>query len=395
MIGLLVSVVALSAVSVVVLLTVARYTDVERFASLGVLAFAGHVVFGTLVVPLLPYAWDIAKFHRRAVVLLEGGLPSPNSTVNAFAALQSVVYAVTVSDPRVISVVNGLCAVLIAVPVAALVRELYPDLHSTLGTVCAILFLPLPFVFTTIPMRDAVSVLLFVSILAAIARALDEATWLAVLAVPLWGALSLLRPELGAVLLLGTVAAVVVSLVERTSGSVVRFRTLVGTMLLPGIASAVLLASRVPVASFDSRRAVRATGGGAYLEGLGYETGVDLIVAAPVRAVYFQYAPFPLHISSAFDLVAGAMLPVLILLTIAAYRSARSVSRDTAVLTLVTTTYVLGVVGYGLVDSNFGTTVRHRIPFTFLLCIVAAPVLERWRKRLSVDLGFASKRGGE
>lgn len=395
MIGLLVSVLALSTVSVVVLLTAARHTDIEGFASLGALAFVGHVGFGTLVVPLLPYTWDIWKFHRRAVILLNGGVPSPNSTVNAFAALQSIIYAVTVPDPRVISVVNGLCAVLIAIPAAALVRDLYPNSPSRLGVACTILFLPLPFVFLTIPMRDAVSVLLFVSILAAIARALCGAGWLAVLAVPLWGGLSLLRPELGGVLVFGMAAAVAVRLTERISAREIQFRTLVGATLLPGLAGVVLVAPRIPAESFESRRVFRATGGGAYLEGVSYETGIDLLAAAPARALYFQYAPFPLHISSPFDFIAGAMLPVLILLTIGAYRSARSVSRDTAVLTLITTTYVLGIVGYGLVDSNFGTTVRHRIPFTFLLCILAAPVLERWQRALSLRLGIVSERGSE
>jgi hypothetical protein len=88
-----------------------------------------------------------------------------------------------------------------------------------------------------------------------------------------------------------------------------------------------------------------------------------------------------------FDFVTVLMLPVLVVLTVAAYRSAREANRDTAVLVLLLTTYVLGVVGYGLIDSNFGTTIRHRIPFTFILCILAAPTLERWANLLLGTVG--------
>jgi hypothetical protein len=128
-------------------------------------------------------------------------------------------------------------------------------------------------------------------------------------------------------------------------------------------------------------------GGGAYLEGFTYETWVDIVLAAPARALYFQYAPFPLHVTSAFDFVTVLMLPVLVVFTVGAYRSARECERDIAVLILLLATYVLGVVGYGLIDSNFGTTVRHRIPFTFILCILAAPTLERWTNLLLGSVG--------
>ena len=84
------------------------------------------------------------------------------------------------------------------------------------------------------------------------------------------------------------------------------------------------------------------------------------------------------------------MLPILVGLTVAAYRSTRDYERDIAVLVTLLTAYLLGIVGYGLVDSNFGTTVRHRIPFTFILCVFAAPTLERWMNLLLGSVGVTS-----
>jgi hypothetical protein len=135
---------------------------------------------------------------------------------------------------------------------------------------------------------------------------------------------------------------------------------------------------------------------------MSYADWTDILLATPVRALYFQYAPFPLHATSVFDLATAAMLPVLVVLSVAAYRSVHDCERDIAVLVLVLTTYVLGIIGYGLIDSNFGTTIRHRIPFTFILCVLAAPTLERWMNLLlgpvraaTVDGTSASERIGD
>lgn len=383
-------------------LTVARWVGNHWYMGAGAVALLGHAAFGALVLPRLPYSWDIGTFHRRAVLILGGGTPATNPTVNSFAVLQSVLYAVFGTDPTVVAVFNGLCAVLVALPAADLARRLYPTLDTTRGFVTAVLFLA-PVVFLTVPMRDALGVLLFFSVLAAVARAYDGDRWLSVLAIPLCGALSLLRPELGAILLAGAVAGGLVTALRTTAADPLTVRGLATLATLPAILTLTVVTPRLPVAPFVGRLQRRVVGGDAYLETMTYETGADILLAAPVRALYFQYAPFPLHVTSLFDLVAAAMLPALVVLTVAAYRSARDCNRDIAVLVLLLTTYVLGIVGYGLIDSNFGTTVRHRIPFTFILCILAVPTLERWTNLLlgsvgadtTVDSAPASERIGD
>lgn len=349
---------------------------------LGSLALTGHVIVGVFVFPQLPYTWDIDDFHTVALAVRAGLPADASTTVGSFAGLQALVYTVFPADPTVIAVLNGLCAVLIAVPVADLAYRLYPRLTSLRGLLIAVLFLPIPFIFLTIPMRDTLGVLLFFSLLAAVARMYAGWWWLAIISIPLWGALVLLRPELGAIMVIGAVAGGILKGIDAVAIN----RPTVGEMIAlaapPAMIGLAVVTPRIPVAALVDRLEARAVGGGAYLEGSTYETGMDVVLAAPARALYFQYAPFPLHVTSAFDLIAVAMLPVLVVLTVSAYRSARECERNIAVLVLLLTTYVLGVVGYGLVDSNFGTTVRHRIPFTFILCIFAAPTLERWTNLL-------------
>jgi hypothetical protein len=343
-------------------------------------------LFAVFVLPRLPYSWDIGKFHRRAALIASGGVPPPSPTINSFAGAQSVLYATFGTVPSVVAIFNGLCAVLVAFPAADLARRLYPELNSTRGLVATVLFLPLPFVFLTIPMRDALDVLLFFSLLAATARAYDGQRWPAILAIPLWGALSLLRPELGAILIAGAVGSGAVRGLNTVIKRPVTIRGLAALVALPAALTTAVIAPRLPVDSFISRLQNRAIGGAAYLEFATFDSGTEILLAAPARALYFQYAPFPLHVTSFFDFITALMLPILVTLT-AAYRSARDCERNLAILVLLLTTYLLGVVGYGLVDSNFGTTVRHRIPFTFILCILAAPTLERWANLLFPPTG--------
>jgi hypothetical protein len=365
-----------------VFLFLARHTSIPGYRELGVVALIGRGVIAVIIIPNLPYGWDITQFSDAAVSILSGSPTGESLTVSSFAALQSIIYVVFGIDPVVVAVFSGFCAVLVAIPTADLARRLYPSLDGTSGITATVLFLPLPFFFLTLPIRDALDVLLLFTLLAAVARAYDGNRWPAILAIPLWGALTLLRPELGAVFLAGTITGGVVKILDTSAIQSLTVRGLSALVAFPSLIAIAIVTPRIPVAPFTERLQKRAVGGAAYLEPMTYESGVDILLAAPARAVYFQYTPFPLHVTSPFDYVTVLMLPALILLTVAAYRSARECERDTAVLVLLLTTYLLGIVGYGLIDSNFGTTVRHRIPFTFILCILAAPTLERWANLL-------------
>jgi hypothetical protein len=133
-----------------------------------------------------------------------------------------------------------------------------------------------------------------------------------------------------------------------------------------------------PFETLQGKLSYRASGSAAYLESFQYTSWVDMIIAAPGRAIYFQYAPFPLHVHQIFHLLALSSLPILIILTIAAALSLCECETNRITLVLLLVVYSAGIVGYGLIDSNFGTTARHRVSFVFLLVVFASPVLDHW-----------------
>lgn len=362
---------------------------------LGVVALIGHVLVGAFLIPNLPYHWDIEYFHRTAVALLSAETTTASPPVRAFASFQAILYATFGRTSAVVSVINGTLAVITAFLTGVIARSLYPSLRrdGTTAVVVCSMFMPLPFVFLTIPMRDTLTVFLLFALLALSVSVFEGTQWNVVVIPPLWGLLYLLRPELGLVFLLGLGCAGGVAVYNTVARRPVTLSSAVGTIALGAIVGFALFTERFPIDGLQGKLEFRATGGAAYLDGITYESWTDVFVLAPARAVYFQFTPFPLHVNSLFDVVAALELPLLIVLVVAGLRSLTARKTADVPLVLLGTVYLAGVVGYGLIDSNFGTTVRHRIPFVYLLVIFAGPVLERWLTSLGFGAGIGDSPG--
>jgi len=358
------------------------------YRRLGILAIIGHIAIA-LAIPSGTWTWDIAKFHEAALGVLEGASQFETTTVWTFAKFQALLYTVFGPSTIVVSIVNGLFAVLIPIPAVDITRHLYPQLKSTNALVTTILFLPLPFLYLTIPMRDALGVLLFFTVLAAAVRLLTTGEWLPlILTVPLSLYMRLIRPELSTIFLIGIVAAIAIELLNRLTKRPLSIRRLFVPALATGLLALPLIGPRLPVENMAQELAKRTGGGAVYLEGMTYTDWTDIVVAAPIRSLYFQYAPFPLQVTRVIDLVPFAMLPVLLIVTIGAIRSLRQCDPQFVATSFLLTVYFIGIAGYGLINTNYGTTFRHRIPFTFLLCIFAAPVFEQWEQSLRERIGY-------
>jgi len=354
------------------------------YTATATVAFVVHLLAAALALNYLPYTWDIAVYHETALALLAGQQPAQSAPTIAFGRFIAALYSVFGPDLYVTVTLNSLLAVLLPFPVAVLARSLYPKAERIRGLQTLVLFLPLGLLFLSLPMRDTLAVVLFTTAAASVARALTDRhavvfrAALALAAVPVVAALSMIRIELAGLTAAGGALGAVVLAVERYAGQTVSIPSLVTGVGATGLVGLVTFASRYDLSTLNYQLRIRGVGGAAYLTPFQYESWLAVLVAAPIRAIYFQFAPFPLHVDGIFDLLALLELPVLLALTLAAVHSLRHEEWETPVGALLGLAYVGGVVGYGLVDANFGTTVRHRIPFVVLLAVAAAPEIERW-----------------
>jgi hypothetical protein len=379
--------------TLLLLLLVTKWYGVRLYQFAALPAFFGHLFISIVVLSQLPYAWDIDQFHEVASAIVAGELVSASSTVTTYGTFQGLLYVFFPSEPVTAAVFNGLFAVLVYIPVAYLYRSLYPWMsgHKS-GVMTLILYLPLPFLFFSLPMRDALSVFSFISLLALGVYALRERDAAVGLTVaPLWGMIFLLRPELGLVGLLGFGAA----------GSVELIRALELELSIPSLA--VVLGGLVALGfglfaevlySFErvnAELAYRAEGGAVYLDGMQYSSWFDFLLAAPGRAIYFIFTPFPLHVESVFHLLAFTATPIVIVLFVSALRSLYECEFNETVAVLLIVVFLAGSAGYGAINSNFGTGVRHRMPLVFILIVMAAPVIAQWELLVREWLGVVPR----
>ncbi len=377
-------------VSVFLLLVITSYLNDPVYRTAAFVAFIGHVFVSLVLVPIVPYSWDIGSFNRVATGFVSGELTSASSTVTSFGTVQGFFYVFFPAEPATMAVFNGMFAVLVFIPISYLCRRLYPRLDDNqYGVMGLILFLPLPFFILSLPMRDALSVFLLFTLLAAAIHAGTTRNFsLGITLIPLWGMMYLFRPELALVFLVGSGAATAVWVLRTIEFelSIPSLTAITGVLGVLGVG--IFAEFMYSLERANAEVAYRASGGAVYLDGMQYSSWFDFILLAPTRAIYFQFTPFPLHVEQAFHLLAFTMTPVVIVLFISAARSLYECEYDETVAVLLVVFYLAGTTGYGLINSNFGTTVRHRIVFDFLLIVMAAPVIKRWELQVRERIGI-------
>ncbi len=133
------------------------------------------------------------------------------------------------------------------------------------------------------------------------------------------------------------------------------------------------LDSDVSNASLDrleSAQEYKGRGRAAYLVGVSVHRPVDLAWQAPVRVVYFLFAPFPwmrLSRSDALALLDAMLYAGIAVVILASWRRVlwSSAARSSAVMALCL------VAIFALATSNYGTAIRHRAKLAPLLIVLA------------------------
>jgi 4-amino-4-deoxy-L-arabinose transferase-like glycosyltransferase len=115
-------------------------------------------------------------------------------------------------------------------------------------------------------------------------------------------------------------------------------------------------------------REVRASGRTVYLPELIPRTVIELIAFSWVGAAYFLYAPFPWMIETIPDLLVGIEGLINIAFTVAAVWGVRSLGQKDAPATVgLLVGLAVAVVLYGVGTANYGTGMRHRQMFIWVI----------------------------
>ncbi len=105
---------------------------------------------------------------------------------------------------------------------------------------------------------------------------------------------------------------------------------------------------------------------------------ITFVTKVFARIMYFLYSPFPWDFKRYYHLIGSVDSVLIFYLTICAWNNRTLIWEDpvTRFLLLLFLTYVLI---YGLGTSNFGTAIRHKTKFIFILICLAAPKLLKFK----------------
>ena len=141
---------------------------------------------------------------------------------------------------------------------------------------------------------------------------------------------------------------------------------------------------------FATQMSYRAQGGTAYLQNLEYNSYFDLIKYTPIKFIYFTYGPFIWGSSNLFILLAAVENLVLWFFSILFLSKVRYVkyiaSRKNYIFFIFLFIFVfISLLANSIIDSNFGTAIRHRMVFVPIFYVLTFYLLSINKRELSSD----------
>ena len=174
------------------------------------------------------------------------------------------------------------------------------------------------------------------------------------------------RPDNAIIVAAAISAAVVVYAVK--SGYISKYTVGIGVTLSPIAFVLSLPIIRDGVEYLSYTRRVRAGGRAVYLQDVIPQTVLELVAFSWIGAAYFLYAPFPWMIETIPDLLVGIEGILNIVFTVAAIWGVRSFGQKNPYTTVgLVVGLTIAVVLYGVGTVNYGTGMRHRQMFLWII----------------------------
>lgn len=371
---------ALALVAVSITLLLLRYCPKDTFLATvlpaallcRVLLIAADTAYG-----LFPYAWDIELFRRNALLILGNlaeGAPILQGTtsglgVKTYSLFVAVVYRTFGEQEGIVRALNALFGTLAVARIYQLSLDSIGEPRVARAAALLGAFLPSHVVFTSLNMRDALFLFFFVSSLRHIVRAIrHQRVWSSTVTAGLQVTLLyLLRPQSVIVLALALGLFFAARFLKR--------RELAALLLaaMPLLFAFSTINLHKLFVDIKAEMEWRAAGGAVYLKEMTYHSWFDIIRYLPLRFVHFTFGPFLGTARSPWLLLASLEGTVtLLFFALSLVRAARSRGMANFGMEAFLLFYcVLGLAAGAVVDSNYGTAIRHRLPYVAVLLIMA------------------------
>ena len=369
--------------------------ELRKVLIIAFLLRASLALIHVFVVPLPDSQADAVTFERVGWELAQGwaaGAPFEFITgAYLYSWFIGIVYFVIDRSPLLIQALNVFLGTLIIYISASVSRELFDSRTSTFVAWIACLF-PALLLYSAITMREvavvftfALGILFFVqwlkkdqfhflvkSMLFILVSGLFHTGMLFLLAVLLvfW-----CNRMLGAFLRLRMGSFTIKILASLIIISLVAFPLVTGA----GMEKIGDLSRLIDPEYLGDRHEIQARDRAAYLTNLNISSYADLIYAVPLKTIYFLFAPFPWNVKAPIDFIGMADGLFYLCLVLSALYGFKEIRRQHGKFVFwgLAVLLLAGIVVFAMGTGNYGTALRHRTKFAFLLIVIAGPVVQK------------------
>lgn len=343
---------------------------------------------------IFPVQSDSFLYNLHAMQIIDNSvrnLPpfydSPHSlSIKSYSFFLSLFYRILGEMPLFISMFNSLLGVLTAVLAYRISLYVFQDHRTARFALLLALFFPSMIVLTTYVLRDA---MIFFFTLLMVERVLHAARGLhpvrnSILASLSFCIIGILRIQ--NFFLFGGFAALYLIFALLTSKRrVLKWLLLSLTIVFFAYLLIVNQELLTSIINYPLRaQPLRAEGKSVYLANMQYRSLFDLLRYLPIRFFYFTFGPFLWNVYSAPMLLSateGMIIFVSFCLTMI-YFFRKPINLNLSSQWFLLLFCLIGLMANALVDSNFGTSVRHRFPYVLFLFMFTGAYLRDIKIRL-------------
>jgi len=347
-------------------------------------------IFADDKLSLVNYAWD--DYHSVAIAIKQNiidGIPIFSGiylplVFKTFSLFSSFFYLLFGDIALIIRITNAFFAILIVERVYRICIEIFENQNIALKACLLVAFFPSFIIFTSLYLRDSLVFFLSVDLLYRVIILLKLRRRSSVIF--LIGDMVLiffLRPQnIPLYLSIFTIYTIFSYFIKSSLPK----KTLIIFLLTSTI---LFLFDRLEVTrdllvNINQIMISRTEGGSAYLPDIQYATWLDIIKYLPIRFFYFTFGPAPWDIDNSFMLLSFIESMFLLFFFVFFLRySMNKVNFHNRYKLLLLVFSLTGLVANSLMDSNYGTAIRHKMNYVFVFMIFGSAYLAQYRIKIT------------
>ncbi|MBN2410436.1 glycosyltransferase family 39 protein [candidate division KSB1 bacterium] len=346
----------------------------------------------TNIVTILPEQVDTVQYHQAAHQILENftnHLPAFNQveqiqSVRTYGLFLSVIFKLFGEYSILARLINAFIGILTAIFVYKICIKIFNDKKVAFLSLNLVLFWPSIIVFNSYALRDSLILYFTFYMLYTIISIAKKEKLIKnyILLFVLITLIYLLRGQniflyFGIFLFFTIIVLIRANINKIYKFFILSLLSLILIMIYYKFSPLIIDVATYPFRALPGRIG----GGSAYLQNMIYNSYWDIIKYLPVRFFYFTFGPFLWNIHGLFQLISAfeGIIVFVCFVFLLKYFNREKLRSCENIQFFLLLFCLIGLLANSMIDSNFGTSVRHRIDYIIIFFIFSSVYLKKYK----------------